>query len=134
MAADVKVLTGLINQCDRSFEGRIDNADIFIVGSVCESASPDSISVYIKSDSGIISDIKGSCGPCDAYGFITLLNLMKVLKGRPLNSLKDDEKGIRQDFYTAVGLQDADMEEHFRMFLKTIRSTVTGICESATLQ
>lgn len=130
MAADVKTLCALIDKCDLSFEGRLDNADIIVIGSVCESASPDSISVYIKLDEGKISDIKGSCGPCDPYGFIALNNLMKVIKGMPASALMEREEEIRNAFYELVGLRDADMEEHFRMILKTIRSSVTGICES----
>ena len=130
MAADVKTLSTLIEKCDLSFEGRLDDADITIVGSVCESASPDSISVFIKLDNGSIADIKGACGPCDPYGYIALNNIMKVIKGMPASALKEKEEDIRNAFYKTVGLRDADMEEHFRMILKTIRSNVTGICES----
>lgn len=116
-----------LNRIDRNVFGDLENPTLSFEGSVCDTSNSwkDVVSVYMNIENGIVKEIKGKCGPCDPYAYITLYILINILKGENVKNISAENPQLKYKFVSMLTKEfDDDFTFHYEKILELIISKI----------
>ena len=110
-----------IKKIKRENFGQIEKADFISRGSICIETSGDVISIYIKKEGNILSDVKMECGPCDPAAIVATNIAVDILKNKKIDDIVNDKTALDEEFSAIIGGESKDGLTHFNKVIDQVK-------------